>query len=86
MFRRGRSSRSSGRTARVPRPDEPSASQIERAGAVLNGARQPIVLAGHGAARADAAGALRRFSEQLGLPVATTFHGKGMFPDDHPHA
>jgi acetolactate synthase I/II/III large subunit len=44
------------------------------------------VRAGHGAARARAAGALRRFSEQLGLPVATTFHGKGVFPDDHPHA
>ena len=70
----------------VPRPDEPSASQIERAAAVLGGARQPVVLAGHGAARAGAAGALRRFSEQLGLPVATTFHGKGVFPDDHPHA
>ena len=70
----------------IPRPDEPSAAQIERAAAVLNGARQPIVLAGHGAARARAAGALRRFSEQLGLPVATTSHGKGMFPDDHPHA
>ena len=26
------------------------------------------------------------FSEQLGLPVATTFHGKGVFPDDHPHS
>ncbi len=22
----------------------------------------------------------------LGLPVATTFHGKGVFPDDHPHS
>ena len=53
---------------------------------MLGGARQPVVLAGHGAARAGAAGALRRFSEQLGLPVATTFHGKGVFPDDHPHA
>jgi acetolactate synthase I/II/III large subunit len=70
----------------IPRPDEPSAAQIERAAAVLDGARQPVVLAGHGAARAGAAGALRRFSEQLGLPVATTFHGKGVFPDDHPHA
>ena len=70
----------------IPRPDEPSAAQIERAAAVLDGARQPVVLAGHGAARARAAGALRRFSEQLGLPVATTFHGKGVFPDDHPHA
>ena len=70
----------------VPRPDVPSASQIERAAAVLDAARRPIVLAGHGAARAGAAGALRRFSEQLGLPVATTFHGKGVFPDDHANA
>jgi acetolactate synthase-1/2/3 large subunit len=45
-----------------------------------------IVLAGHGAARAGASDALRRFAEKLGLPVATTFHGKGIFPDDHPQA
>jgi acetolactate synthase-1/2/3 large subunit len=70
----------------VPRPDEPSPSQIARAAAVLNGAVRPVVLAGHGAARSGAAGAVRRFSELLGLPVATTFHGKGVFPDDHPHA
>ena len=70
----------------IPRPDEPSPSQIERAAAVLDGARRPIVLAGHGAARTGAAAALLRFSEQLGIPVATTFHGKGVFPDDHPHA
>ena len=70
----------------VPRPDEPSRSQLERAAAVLNRARAPIVLAGHGAARAGAAGALLRFSEGLGLRVATTFHGKGVFPDDHPNA
>lgn len=70
----------------IPRPEEPSRSQIERAAAVLDGARQPIVLAGHGATRAGAAGALVRFSDRLGLPVATTFHGKGVFPDDHPHA
>jgi acetolactate synthase-1/2/3 large subunit len=70
----------------TPRPDEPSPSQIQRAAAVLNGASRPIVLAGHGAARSEAAKALRHFSELLGLPVATTFHGKGVFPDDHPHA
>jgi acetolactate synthase I/II/III large subunit len=70
----------------TPRADEPSRPQIERAAAVLDGARRPIVLAGHGAARAGAADALQRFAEQLGLHVATTFHGKGVFPDDHPHA
>jgi acetolactate synthase-1/2/3 large subunit len=70
----------------VPRPDEPSTEQIARAAAVLDSATRPIVLAGHGAARAGAADALMRFSTELGLPVATTFHGKGVFPDDNPNS
>lgn len=70
----------------VPRPDEPSPEQIGRAAAVIDGASHPIVLAGHGAARAGASEALVRFSAEMGLPVATTFHGKGVFPDDHPNA
>jgi acetolactate synthase-1/2/3 large subunit len=70
----------------VPRPDEPSPGQIDRAAALLRAARSPIVLAGHGATRAGAGPALRRFADELGIPVATTFHGKGVFPDDHPLA
>lgn len=70
----------------VPRADEPSPAQIARVVEVLDSAKQPVVLAGHGAARAGAKEALIRFSETLGLAVATTFHGKGVFPDDHPHA
>ena len=70
----------------IPRPDEPSASQVDRAAAILRNAANPIVLAGHGAARTDAGPALIRFAEELGVPVATTFHGKGVFPDDHPQA
>ena len=70
----------------TPRTDEPSPSQIARAAAVLDASQRPIILAGHGAARSGAADALLRFSELLGLPVATTFHGKGVFPDDHPHS
>jgi acetolactate synthase I/II/III large subunit len=70
----------------VPRPDEPSRGQVERAAALLRAAACPIVLAGHGAARAGAGPALRHFAELLGIPVATTFHGKGVFPDDHPLA
>jgi acetolactate synthase-1/2/3 large subunit len=69
-----------------PRSDEPSASQLARAVEVLRGARCPIVLAGHGATRAGASEAVRRFAERLGLPVATTFHGKGVLADDHPQA
>jgi acetolactate synthase I/II/III large subunit len=70
----------------TPRPDEPSPSQLERAAAILRASKSPIVLAGHGAARAGAGDALRRFAETLNVPVATTFHGKGIFPDDHPLA
>ncbi|NRQ36142.1 acetolactate synthase large subunit [Nonomuraea sp. NN258] len=70
----------------VVRPHDPSPAQIARAADVLATAVRPIVLAGHGAVRAGAAQALVRFSERLGLPVATTFHGKGVFPDDHRNA
>ena len=50
----------------VPRPDEPSPGQVERAVALLRAARSPVVLAGHGAARADAGPALRRFADDAG--------------------
>jgi acetolactate synthase-1/2/3 large subunit len=70
----------------IPRPDEPSPDQVARAVAVLEGAKNPIVLAGHGATRAGAGPALAEFAERLALPVVTTFHGKGVLPDDHPQA
>src|SRR4051812_10628636 len=70
----------------VVRPNEPSPAQIARAADIIALARQPIVLAGHGATRDDASHELIRLSERLGLPVATTFNGKGVFPDDHDHA
>ncbi|HTU74128.1 MAG TPA: acetolactate synthase large subunit [Trebonia sp.] len=70
----------------VPHADDPSAEQVARAAAILRAARNPVVLAGHGAARAGASAALIRFAEALNIPVATTFHGKGVFPDDHPLA
>lgn len=66
------------------RPNEPTDAQVDRAVEVLRGAERPVVLAGHGAARDGAADELRRFAEATGIPVATTFHGKGVFPDDHP--
>lgn len=66
-----------------PAPDE---GQVHRAASVLADARHPVVLAGPGVARDGAAEALLRFSERLHLPVATTFLGKGVFPDHHPNA
>jgi acetolactate synthase-1/2/3 large subunit len=64
----------------------PSPSQVTRAVKVLESAKSPILLAGHGAARDNAQDALIRFSEYLHIPVATTFMGKGVFPDMHPNA
>lgn len=66
--------------------EAPDPEQIAQAAAVLNAAQTPIILAGHGAARHQAQAALIRFAERLRIPVATTFHGKGVFPDDHPYA
>jgi len=70
----------------VPRGDDPSTEQVARAAQILREARNPVVLAGHGAARGGASQALIRFAQSLNIPVATTFHGKGVFPDDHPLA
>jgi acetolactate synthase-1/2/3 large subunit len=70
----------------VPRDPSPSDDQVQRAAHALAEATHPVVLAGAGVARDRAVGALRRFSERLGIPVATTFQGKGVMPDDHPNA
>ncbi|OBB83858.1 acetolactate synthase large subunit [Mycobacterium sp. 852002-30065_SCH5024008] len=70
----------------VVRPDAPAPGQVERAVDILRKAKRPVVLAGHGAARGNATAALVRFSEEFGIPVANTFHGKGVMPDDHPNS
>jgi acetolactate synthase-1/2/3 large subunit len=79
----------SGRTPlRVNTPVDPAPSdvQVTRAAQVLGSTDRTVVLAGPGVARDGAMDALVRFSEALHLPVATTFLGKGVFPDDHPNA
>ncbi|MCV7402574.1 acetolactate synthase large subunit [Mycobacterium fragae] len=70
----------------VVRAEAPAAGQVARAVDILRDAQRPVVLAGHGAARNDATAALVRFSDELGIPVANTFHGKGVMPDDHPNS
>ncbi len=56
---------------------------IERACEIIANARRPVVLAGNGVIRRDAAGhgtvaALRAFVERTGIPVAYTFMAKGV--------
>ena len=70
----------------VPVDPAPAEAQVRRAAKLLDAATGPVVLAGPGVARDGAMDALVRFAERLRLPVATTFLGKGVFPDDHPNA
>src|ERR1700748_3799828 len=70
----------------VVRADAPAFRQVARAVDILREAERPVILAGHGAARSHATDALVRFSEKFGVPVANTFHGKGVMPDDHPNS
>jgi acetolactate synthase I/II/III large subunit len=70
----------------VVRAEAPAAGQVTRAVEIVRNAQRPVVLAGHGAARGDATKALVRFSGELGIQVANTFHGKGVMPDDHPNS
>lgn len=50
----------------------------------LGRASRPVIIAGGGVIRSDAAGKLRRLAERLNAPVVTTFGGKGAFPWTHP--
>ncbi|GAA1685420.1 acetolactate synthase large subunit [Fodinicola feengrottensis] len=70
----------------VVRAEAPSPSQVQRAADLFRTAHKPILLAGHGAARNDAGKAVATFAERFSIPVATSFHGKGVIPDDHPNA
>jgi acetolactate synthase I/II/III large subunit len=59
---------------------------VRAADELIRKAKRPVILAGHGVARAFAAKELTRFSEVSGIPVATTFMGKGVISDRHPNA
>lgn len=69
--------------AHKPRGD---AAATDRAFELLSLAERPVFLAGGGTLRSDATEALVALAEKLNVPVATTFSGKGSFPEDHPLA
>lgn len=72
----------------LPRPLHilPAPDTIDEAAKIISQAKTPIILAGNGVARSHAQDQLLAFAEQLNVPVATTFEGKGVFPDNHPNA
>jgi acetolactate synthase-1/2/3 large subunit len=58
--------------------------QIRKAAELLAEAERPVILAGGGVITADASPELLQVAELLLAPVATSFMGKGAFPETHP--
>ena len=65
-------------------PSEPNPSKISEATDLLAQAECPIILAGGGVITSGASDELVQMSDLLMAPVATTFMGKGAFPENHP--
>ena len=63
---------------------EPHPIQVKKAVKLLLKAERPIVLAGGGTISSNASPELMQIAELLMMPVATTFMGKGCFPENHP--
>ncbi len=51
---------------------------------LIDEAKQPLILAGHGVHIAGAQETLKAFAEKTGIPVSTTFHGLSSMPAGHP--
>ena len=67
------------------RRPEPSQGELDEAAELIREADRPLILAGNGVSRGDAAPALRAFAHATGMGVAATFMGKGVLDDDDPH-
>jgi len=62
----------------------PPETAVERAVALLAGARRPVIIVGHGAR--SGIDEVMQLAAQLNAPIATTFKAKGIVPDEHPLA
>ena len=66
-----------------PNP-KPGAARIEEAAALINQAKRPFIVAGHGIQLAHAQEVFRGFVEKSGIPLGTTVHGLSDIPSSHP--
>ncbi|MBP84664.1 MAG: acetolactate synthase, large subunit, biosynthetic type [Verrucomicrobiales bacterium] len=59
-------------------------SSLEAAARLINLAKKPVILAGHGAMIAGAEAELMELANRTESPVTSTLLGKGVFPESHP--
>lgn len=57
--------------------------KIESAAEIINGAKRPMILAGHGILISGATDELLKLAEKADIPVASTLLGLSAFPPDH---
>ncbi|NUQ34794.1 MAG: acetolactate synthase large subunit [Planctomycetaceae bacterium] len=69
-----------------PEPPKATDASIKAAAALINGAKNPMILAGNGVIRGHASDALRAFVKHTNLHVAETFMGKGCVPYKDKHS
>ena len=67
----------------VPVPATPKGA-VEKAAALINKAKRPLVLVGQGVELGHAQQELKAFVEKAGLPVGRTLLGLSALPSDHP--
>lgn len=65
-------------------PSSATDEQIAGALELINNAKRPIILAGHGTIMSDGTKELRELAERAQIPVTLTLLGKGAMPEDHP--
>ena len=64
-------------------PVMPSIKSIKKAAEIINQAKKPYLIVGHGALISKAGPTLVKFSEKSGVPVAATLHGLGAVSTFH---
>ena len=60
--------------------------QIEKAAELILESKRPVLYVGGGCIASNAAAELTEFARKTGIPVTTTGHGLGAFPEDDPLA
>lgn len=63
---------------------EPKTEHVEAAAKLINAAKRPYILAGHGILISGAEKELNEFVDKTGIPVATTLLGMSAMDADHP--
>jgi len=63
---------------------KPNMESLAAAADLINNAKKPFILAGHGIQIAKAQEVFKKFVEKTGIPLGSTIHGLSSIPSDHP--